>query len=168
MQNIDLTGAINGTTAYVDGQLVGRDVTVSLPELAWLTAELQATGTTEIPILGLLEAMETTIKKIGIDNGLVKACTPASKDYEFRWAQTITTPQGSSKIVGSKASIRGIPKTVPGMDVEPGSTVEAEIPIATTRYALYLDGKEAICIDKLAGVIRFDGTDYANSVNAVL
>lgn len=166
---VEITGAINGTTAYVNGQCMGRDVTVSLPEVALFLAEIQAMGTTEIPLLGLLEAMEASIKKIGVDNGLTKACTPESKIYEFRWVQTVTDASGSFKQVGCKAILRAMSKVImPGVDIEPGSTVEAEIPLATTRYVLYVNGTEQLCVDKLAQVLRIDGKDYLSDINSLL
>ena len=165
----EITGAVNGTSAYVNGKCLGRDVTVILPEVALLIAEIQAMGTTEIPLLGLLEAMEACIKKIGVDNGLTKACTPESKIYEFRWVHTVTDASGASKQVGCKAVLRAMPKVImAGVDIEPGSTVEAEIPLATTRYVLYVNGAEQLCIDKLAQVLRIDGKDYLSGINSLL
>ena len=169
MPFVDITGAVNGTSAYVEGKCVGRDVTISIPEVTPVIAEVQAMGTTEIPLLGLLEAMEASIKKIGVDNGLTKACTPESKTYEFRWVQTVTDASGSSKQVGCKAVLRAMPKVImAGVDIEPGSTVEAEIPLATTRYVLYVNGAEQLCIDKLAQVLRIDGKDYISGINSLL
>lgn len=166
---VEVSGAINGTTAYSEGQLVGREVTVSLPEVTPVIAEVQAMGTMEVPLIGLIDSMEASIKRIGVDMGLVKICKPESKTIEFRWVQNVTKADGSNKSVGCKAFLRVIPKVIlPGADIEPGSSVETEIPLSTTRYQLFVDGKELLCIDRLSQIFRIDGKDYYGAINNLL
>lgn len=166
---IEINGPIDGTTAYVEGALVGRNVKVSMPEITHKLATIKtALGEAEVPMLGLIDSMEATIQKIGVDLGLSKICSLKNKTVEFRWAQQVTKTDGTIKIVGCKAFLKLIPKVVPGIEVEPGNSVELDIPCACTRYQLFVDGRELWLVDKFAGICRIDGTDTASSVNSLL
>lgn len=166
----DIRGAVNGTTVYIDGNLVARNTTITLPEITHVTATVNAAlGEHEVPLFGLVEAMEATIKKIGVDLGLTKGLAMEAKTYEFRWAQQVTPVGGSDKVEGCKAFIRGIPKiAAPSIELSAGESVEVDIPLSVTRYQLYLGGNELLLVDKLAGICRINGTDYADSVNSLL
>lgn len=170
MQKIEITGPVNGCTSYCDGKMVAVDTTISLPEVTNVIAEIQTgMGTVEIPLIGDIEAMEATIKKIGVDKGLSRICKMGSRTIEFRWAQTQTKPDGSTKIVGAKAFLRCMSKVLaPGMDIEKGSVTEGDIPLAVNRYQLFVDGEELLCIDKLSQVLRIGGTDYYDQINNLL
>lgn len=168
---LNINGPVNADTSYVDGELVARNTGVTLPEVTHVLATVKtALGEHEIPLFGLVETMESTIKKIGADYGLAKICSMSNKTIEHRWVQQITkTESGENKVVGCKAFLRGIPKVaVPSIEVESGSTVELEIPFSISRYQLFVDGKEIILVDKLAGICRINGIDYAEQVNSLL
>mgnify|MGYP003303604646 CR=1 FL=1 len=45
---------------------------------------------------------------------------------------------------------------------------EGAIPIAVTRYQLYIDGEEKILVDKLKGQVKVDGVDYAKDIKNLL
>lgn len=169
-KTIDIRGPVNANTTYVEGQLVARNTTITLPEVTHVTASVQAAlGEYEVPLFGLVETMESTIKKIGIDNGLSKMLTMEPKTYEHRWLQQITETGGGSKVEGCKAFIRGVPKiAIPSIEVNPGDSTELDIPLSVSRYQLFVGGEEICLIDKLAGICRIHGKDYAESVNNLL
>ena len=81
---INIVGAVLANTVYKDGELVGREVTVTLPNVNFVTAEHKAMGTVELPMLGQLEAMEAAVTKKGYDKGLAKLAQPAAQNLEFR------------------------------------------------------------------------------------
>ena len=164
---VNICGPVIGTTVYSNGKLVARDTAITLPEITPMTADLAAMGTLSLPIWQLLENMETAINKIGADMGLREIIKPDMKPLEFRWAQTITDANGVTKNVGCKAFIKGIPNKIPGIAVTVGEASEGECTIATTRYNLFVDGEEMFLIDRLAGVIRIAGKDYAD-INSFL
>jgi len=164
---VNICGPVIGTTAYSDGKLVARDTAITLPEVTPLTADLQAMGTFSLPIWQLIENLETAITKIGVDLGLRSLIKPDMKPLEFRWVQTVTDANGVTKNVGCKAFIKGIPNKIPGIGVTVGEASENECTIATTRCNLFVDGKEMFLIDRLAGVVRIDGKDYAD-INSLL
>lgn len=166
---VPINGPVVADTVYDENnKLVARDVAVTLPEVTPMTADLQAMGTFSLPIWQLLEHMETALTKIGVDLGLRSLIKPDMKPLEFRWAQTVTDANGYTKNVGCKAFIKGIPNKIPGIALTVGSAVENELTFSTTRYALYVDGEEIVYIDRLAGIVRIDGTDYAKGANSLL
>ena len=164
---VNICGPVIGTTAYCEGKLVARDTAITLPEVTPLTADLQAMGTFSIPIWQLIENMETAITKIGVDMGLRSLIKPDMKPLEFRWVQTVTDANGVTKNVGCKAFIKGIPNKIPGIGVTVGEASENECTIATTRYNLFVDGQEMFLVDRLAGVVRIAGKNYAD-MNSLL
>ena len=66
----DIKGPVIADTVYESGQLVAKDVAFTLPSLEFLTTDVQAMGNMTVPLVGLLENMELSITKIGIDKGL--------------------------------------------------------------------------------------------------
>ena len=164
---VNICGPVIGTTVYSEGALVARDTAITLPEVTPLTADLQAMGTFSLPIWQLIENMETAITKIGADMGLRGIIKPDMKPLEFRWVQTITDANGTTKNVGCKAFIKGIPNKIPGIGVTVGEASENECTIATTRYNLFVDGQEMFLIDRLAGIVRIAGKNYAD-MNSLL
>lgn len=159
---VPINGPVVADTVYVDGKLVARDVAVSLPEVTPATADLSAMGTFTLPIWQLIESMELSVTKIGLDVGLSKAITPDMKPLEFRWVQTVTDANGKTKNVGCKAFFRCIPLNLPSIGLEVGSASEHELRFSVSRYNLFVDGAEAWLIDRLAGIVRVNGTDFAN------
>ena len=168
MGSLDKKGVVVGATAYADKVLVAEDVTLSLPAVTPKTQTFSAMGDIELP-LPLYEAMEATINKIGIDKGFIRLLAPKKRKFEFRWVQTIVKPDGTQKVEGCKAFMTGTPKVIfPGGDIAPGENYEGAIPIAVTRYQLYIDGEEKILVDKLKGQVKVDGVDYAKDIKNLL
>lgn len=164
---VNICGPVVGTTAYSGGKLVARDTAITLPEITPVTADLAAMGTFSLPIWQLIENMETAITKIGVDLGLRELIVPDMKPLEFRWVQTVTDANGVTKNVGCKAFIKGIPNKIPGIGITVGEASESECTIATTRYNLFVDGQEMFLVDRLAGIVRIAGKNYAD-LNSLL
>lgn len=168
-KSIDIRGAVNANTTYCDGALVARNVTITLPEVTHVLATVQtALGEMEVPLYGLIESMEATIQKIGVDMGLAKLCALKNKTLEFRWAQQVTKTNGEIAMEGCKAFLKFIPKAVPGIEVNPGDSVELEVPGSVSRYQLFCNGAEMLLVDKLAGICRINGVDYSGNLDSLL
>lgn len=159
---VNICGPVVADTVYSSGQLAARDVAITLPEVAPLTADLAAMGTFTMPIWQLIDHMEAAVTKIGVDLGLRSMIKPDMKPLESRWVQTVTDANGNTKNVGCKAFLKGIPANLPEVGLEIGSASEHEVRIALTRYNLFVDGQEMWLIDRLAGIVRIAGKDYAN------
>ena len=168
MQFIDIKGAILADTVYVDGELVGREITVTLPDVSFATAEHKAMGTLELPMLGQLEAMESSVTKTGYDKGVAQLTAPEAKNLEFRFVHDSINSDNIATPEGCKAFMRAVPKILPGGDLEPGSKTEQQITFAVSRYQLIVGGVEICLIDQLKGILRINGKDYAKSINSLL
>lgn len=168
MKFVNICGPVVADTTYCEGKQVARDTAITLPEVVPMTADLSAMGTMSMPIWQLLENMESAITKIGVDEGLRELIKPDMKQIEHRWVQPITDANGVIKNVGCKAFIKGIPNKIPGIGVGVGEASENETTIMTTRYNLFVDGVEMFLIDRLAGIVRIAGKDYASDLNSML
>ena len=155
----DITGAIVADTVYADGELVGRDVSFTLPGLTFLTADVQAMGTMSVPLIGLLEHMELSITKIGIDTGLGKMNKLEKQNLEIRFAQNIVKTDGTMNTAGCKAFVRTLPAGIPELGGEIGGTIEAENTYGVSRMQIYADGEEIVCVDRLSQILRVNGKD---------
>ena len=164
----DMKNAVLADTCYCDNQLAAKDVSITLPSVNFLTTEVNAMGTMDVILPGLIEAMEATITKVGMDVGLGKMLTPTKHNFEFRWVQNVLKAGGNTEPEGCKAFITGVPKGIPGASLEIGSNIENEIPIGVTRYQLYCGGKEILCIDRLSQICRINGTDYYKKISTLL
>lgn len=165
---LDLKGPVEADTVYSDGTLVAKDAAVTLPSITPVTADFKAMGTMSLPMVGQIEDMELSITKVGIDLGLGKLVLHRSMTLELRWAQSVTKADGVSSIEGCKAFLRGVPKTIPGLGIDPGNMSENDITAAITRYQLFVGGTELWLIDRLAGIYRILGTDYYKDVASLL
>lgn len=164
----DLQGAVLASTVYADGSLCARNATVTLPEISNTTVELQAGGTIELPITANVDAMEATITLGAPDTGFGALAEPKSHTVEVRWVQDAVDIEGNVRQVGYKAFLKAYAKTIPGLSLELGSASENEMTLGVTRYQLYADGEEILCIDQLNNIYRVNGTDYAAQINQLL
>jgi len=164
----DKKNAVLADSCYCDNQLAAQDVSVTLPAVNFLTSEVNAMGTLEIILPGLIEAMEATITKVGIDRGLSRMMTPQKHNFEFRWAQNVLKGDGTTAPEGCKAFVTGVPKGIPGFGLEIGSNIEGEVALGVSRYQLFVGGTEICCIDKLSQICRINGVDYYSKIASLL
>ena len=160
----DIKGAVVADTVYAGGELVAKDTSFTLPGLAFLTADVQAMGNMTVPLIGLLENMELTVTKIGIDKGLSRMNMLEKQDMEFRWVQNVVKSDGSMSVEGCKAFIRTMPGAFPETGVEVGSAPEQENAYNVTRMQIYANGVEILCVDRLSQILRINGKDYMQEI----
>lgn len=165
---MDLKGPVVADTVYANGLLSARDVSFTLPGLSFLTADVQAMGNMSVPLVGLLENMELSITKIGLDDGLRRLNRLEKNLLEFRWVQNVVRSDGSQAVEGCKAFVRTLPSATPEIGVEVGSSPEEEITYNVTRLQIYIAGREWLTVDRLAGILRFDGKDYMSQIDRLL
>lgn len=164
----DISGAVEHSRLYVDNEKLGDDITFTLPELSFMTADYRSGGTINLPLLYRLESMEFSISKNGIDPAASKMIGPGTHHFDLRWAQTVLDDESVLKAIGCKAFIHGISKKAPGLSVDPGSASSGEYVYEVLDYQLIIDGKEAIFVDKRNGIIRLDGIDQTKNVRNLL
>lgn len=164
---VPITGAVTGATVYVGGQLVARDVSVTLPTITPKTVDVQATGTLTMPIWELLDNLELRFTKIGVDLGFSSALKASGGKIEVRFTQTQTDADGKNKTILCKSFCSGWCAEIPGISVEVGSASENEIPYYLHRYQQFIDGEEAILADKLAGRVRIGGEEMTDGLSGL-
>ena len=165
---IPITGPVVANTFYVNNALAARDVAMTLPAVTPQATDIRAMGTMSLPIWPLVENMELSITKVGVDTGFRSMLTPEPTQLEARWVQTVTDANGATKEVGCKAFMKGSLGGIPGLGLEPANPSENDTTYNLTRYQLMVDGQEAFLIDRLAGICRINGKDYAESMNSML
>lgn len=165
---VPISGPIVADTFYINGKLVARDVSITLPEVSPITVDLPAMGTMSMPIWQLIENMQTSITKIGIDEGFGAMLTPDPVSMEARFVQTVTDANGATKNIGCKAFIKGQAAVIPGLEISVGEALEAAINYTTTRYQLMVNGQEQFLIDRLSTKLRIKGKDYAAPMLSLL
>ena len=171
---INKTSVVESATIYQSGKLVGRDYTVSLPDVVPVTADVGGLmGSMNIPLMNTLESMELTITKIGVDAYAPTMCSPGKKDFMIKWVQGQIDKAGDVKPVGCKASIGCLPKSyMPQADIEVGSASEFECTYEVFIYKLYINGKCVFYVNRLTGVIKaWNGkklVDHSNKFNKLL
>lgn len=166
---MDKKAAVVANTLYANDVLVAKDIKFTLPEVACQTADVQAMGTLSLPLIGLLENMELAITQVGLDVNTSAINKLEKQTFEFRWVQEKVDSEGNVKAEGCKAFIRTVPGTgIPGLAVENGSVSELEGTYNVTRYQLFVDGEEVLLVDRIAGILKVNGTDYYKDVSGLL
>ena len=165
---LDIKGPVVADTVYSDNVLVAKDVAFALPGIEFLTADVQAMGNLSVPLIGLLENMELSITKIGLDQGIGKMNKLKKQNFEFRWVQNVVKSDGSTAVEGCKAFVRTMPSSFPGTDIEVGSASEHENTYTVTRMQIYANGVEICCVDRLSQILRINGEDYMSKINNLL
>lgn len=168
MKWIDMKGPVIANTIYSDSQLVAKDTTIALPSITPVTADFKAMGTMSLPVIGQIESMEMSITKIGIDQGLGRLARLQVMNIEARWVQDVIQADGSTKLEGCKAFLRGVSKTIPGLSIEPGSNSENDLTHEIIRYQLFAGGEELWLVDRLSQILRILGKDYYKEIASLL
>ncbi len=165
---LDIKGPVTADTVYADSQLVAKDTSFTLPGIEFMTADVQAMGNMTVPLIGLLENMELSITKIGIDKGLGRMNRLQKQNFEFRWVQNVVKSDGSTAVEGCKAFVRTMPGSFPEIGVEIGNASEQENTYNVTRMQIYANGVEVLLVDRLSQILRINGVDYMSKVNNLL
>ena len=165
---LDIKGPVVADTVYADNVLVAKDTAFTLPGIEFLTADVQAMGNMSVPLIGLLENMELSITKIGIDNGLGRMNRLQKQNFEFRWVQNVVKSDGSTSVEGCKAFVRTMPGSFPETGVEVGGASEQENTYNVTRMQIYANGVEVVCVDRLSQILRVNGVDYMSKITNLL
>lgn len=165
---LDIKGPVVADTVYDGGQLVAKDTSFTLPGIELVTATVQAMGNLDVPLIGLLENMQVTINKIGMDKGLGRMNRLEKHNFEFRWVQNVVKADGSETVEGCKAFVRTMPASSPELGAEVGSALEGETTYNVTRMQIYIGNYEYCCVDRLNQILRIDRKDYMAAIRNLL
>lgn len=166
---VNKRGPIEADTIYVNKKLAATDTNVTLPEVTFLTADINAMGTMSIPLLNAIDDMETTISKSGIDKHMTVLTAPGKKQIEVRWVQDRIKSDATVEAEGCKAFMTVSPVTLhPGASLEIGSASENDLTFKVFRYRLVVNGEEILLVDRLAHKLKVNGKDYSKKYDKML
>ena len=164
---LDKMGAVLATKVLCDNDVVAEDVSITLPDINFVTSEVNGLGKINIPTC-LTEALQSTITSVGMDQGFFNMLGLSSKIFEYRFVKSSLDTSGDTGVKGYKAFLKGLTSNIPGGGVEPGSSWSGDVTFEVTRYQLYADGVEKILIDKIKGICKINGKDYAKEIQSLL
>lgn len=156
----------------IDGRRTVEDVTkVGLPTIKHTTTSIDVAGmamAVDLPNTTHLEAMEYTITH---NNGVncQYLAVPGRHTHEFRTVrQKYNVAHGSIQHESVKYRLIGIHVETQKGDIETGSPYGSTDRYSCLRYEEEVDGVITTIIDAMAGVIKFNGTSYTDSVQNML
>lgn len=166
---VNKRGPIEADTIYVNKKLTATDTNVTLPEVTFLTADINAMGTMSIPLMNAIDDMEMTISKSGIDKKMTTLTAPGKKQIEVRWVQDRIKSDANVEAEGCKAFLTVSPVTLhPGASLEIGSASENDLTFKVFRYRLVVNGEEILLVDRLSHKLKVNGKDYSKKYDKML
>ena len=164
-----LKGAVQATSAYVDGQQIGTNCTVRLPEATPAISEVTgAGGTIEVPMATKIDPMGAGLTVRGVSREWLDKLTPEPHTFVANIVQQKVNTDGSSTPEHIKATFKGIPKVFPSIEASYGESMELEITIAVHSYKLAMNGITVRHIDPIKGIYKINGKDFAEKVKAMI
>lgn len=155
-----------------DNNEVVEDVTkVGLPTVKHPTVSIKASGMAmdvEMPNMTHIEAMEFTVTH---NNGVncKNLSSPGKHTMEFRVArQRYDVAAGEIGHESLKYRLVGVHVETQKGDIETGSPYGSTEKYSLLRYEEEVDGTVTTLIDAMAGIIKFNGVSYTNSVENLL
>lgn len=159
-----MTG-IQGSRVYdVTGgkkTLALEDAEVTLPGIEAQTFEVKAMGAYNVPLPGLFESMEMTIKAVGASKQYASISGFASRELYITACQSEVAASGKVTPKQLKAHVIGVAKKIGEIGINPGDAAEPETTYELSHYELYIDNFLLWEIDKLTGVCKvWNGVGY--------
>lgn len=162
---------VEGHRLLINGR-VAEDVTsVTLPTIKHLTTTIAASGMAmdvEMPNTAHLDAMEFSVShNNGINCKLL--ANPGKHFMEVRVArQRYTVAAGEIGHESVKFRITGVHKETDKGSIEMGNPYGSTDKFSVLRYEEEVAGQIVTIVDAMAGILRFNGKDYTNSVENLL
>ena len=171
MQVRTIKGKLYDRTSSVP-RLLDDAASVTLPEIALLTETIKGLGVNgeiDMPTYGQVGAMEVEITNNNLSRDTVRTFRQQTQHLEHRWATQVLDPaSGETKVVGKKAIMKLIPKSLNLGSIESNKAEEAPSKFECI-YLKYVVGNDVLVeIDKLNDKFIIDGVDYSNAIRSVL
>ena len=171
MQVRTIKGKLYDRTSSVP-RLLDDAASVTLPEIALLTETIKGIGVNgeiDMPTYGQVGAMEVEITNNNLSRDTVRTFRQQTQHLEHRWATQVLDPaSGETKVVGKKAIMKLIPKSLNLGSIESNKAEEAPSKFECI-YLKYVVGNDVLVeIDKLNDKFIIDGVDYSNAIRSVL
>ena len=145
---------------------------IKLPDISWLTQQMQGAGIAgkyDAVLIGLMDAMELGLDFLSVTDDVVSLLAPKKHHIDLRAAQQYwDTVQVEQLVQADKYVLVVVPKSLSGGTVGPANPAEASGKYAVYRYEAYKDGKELWLLDPLNYICRVGGVDYLEPVRKAL
>jgi len=156
----------------VNNGIVTEDITsVTLPAIEHPTVNIGAAGMTgdvDMPNTSRVSAMELAISHNN-GNHCHALSTPGKHVIELRIArQAYDVPNGEIGHEGVKYRFVCVHKKTEKGSVETGNPLGSTCTYSVLRYEEVMNGYTTVLIDVMAGIMRFNGADYTNSIESLL
>lgn len=156
----------------LDNGIVCEDVTsITLPTVSHTTSKISASGMVmdvEIPNVAHLEAMEF---EVAHNNGAKcdKLGTPGKHTLEVRAVrQRYNKTNGEIEHEGIKWRVTGVHKSTDKGKVETDNPYGSTDKFSVLRFEEIVNGKTAILIDAMAGIIKYGGKSFTDPIENLL
>lgn len=156
----------------LDNGVVTEDITsVTLPSIEHPTVTISASGMTgdvDMPNTSRVNAMELSISH---NNGVNcdALSNPGKHSIELRIArQAYDVPKGEIGHEGIKYRFVCVHKKTEKGSVETGNPLGSTCTYSVLRFEEVVNGETKTLVDVMAGVLKFNGKDYTNSVENLL
>lgn len=171
MQARIIKGKLYDRTSGVP-RLLDDAASVTFPELALLTETIKGigiNGEVDLPTYGQLGALEVEVAFSNLTRNSVRTFRQQTQHLEHRWAaQTLDPASGENKVIGKKAIMKLIPKSINLGAIEANKAEETPAKFECI-YLKYVEGNNVLLeIDKLNDRFIVDGTDYSRAIRNVL
>ena len=156
----------------VDNGYTIEDITqVSLPTFSFPTTSISAPGMAadvDMPNTTHLEAMEYSISHNNGHNGS-RLSDPGRHYCEFRIArQRYNVAGGAIEHESAKFRLTGALKSVEDGTVETGNPMGSTNKYSVLRIEKEINGEVVALVDAMAGIIKINGKNYTDEVEALL
>lgn len=144
---------------------------IGLPTIKHTIVQVKSNGMiadVDMPDTTHLDAMDFTIYH---NNGTncEYLSSPGQHEFDVRIArQQYNVPKGELGHEGNRCRVVCVHSESQKGDVETGNPLGTTEKFALLRYEEYKDNNEVICIDVMAGTIRYNGKEYTSDVDNLL
>lgn len=157
---------------YIDGNVLIGTGSVELPAIELATesiAGLGIAGELDAPVLGHTKSMSLSITWNTCNESAVRLLEPKAHQLEvYASIQSYDASSGEYVHKPLKVVVKGSPKKGTIGKVEPGKKMDAETELELLYLKVWLDGKDAIEVDKLNYIYAINGTDYLATIRSNL
>ena len=156
----------------LDNGSVVEDVTsVALPSIEHPTTSIKSTGMVgdvDMPNTARVNAMELTINhNKGVNHHLLTS--PGKHNIELRLArQVYDTPRGEITPESVKYRFVCVHKKTDKGNVENDNPMATVDTFSVLRFEEIVNGSTTVLIDVMAGILKFNGKDYASEIQKLL
>lgn len=145
---------------------------VSLPDITFKAATISGAGMSgdiEVPLIGMLENMTTTIDFLSVTSSAVNLMAPRKHQLDLRVAEeNWDVENAEAEIQADKYVMVVMPKSIKPGAVTPSTAADTSGEFAVYYYAAYKNGETLWEIDKRNMKCVIGGVDYCAELRKAL